>query len=287
MNRYPGKRLIIEDDEAVQSVLARGLKKVGHTVQVAACAEVAQELLKQQEYDVLLLDLQLPGKDGLSFLEEIRQQGHQEPVIIITGYADTPSVVKATKLDAWNCLEKPLDLQTVPRDRPPARAPARSPGGALPAGALSAGRFAPRGGGRLPHHPRHRVSSNPQEHRPVVHRAPAHLPRRARQAPPRAARIDRVADRRPSGLPNLPALRAHLPLNHRRLSERVPAGRLGQSGSTPSSPCTEPFLKNSAEPGNNQTHLLRIDPLFQLRLPCCGGMVIQKQKPWAVKDMKG
>lgn len=116
MNHFSGKILVIEDDEAVSSVQARGLRTVGHSVQVVPCAEVAQELLKQQEYDVLLLDLQLPGMDGLSFLEEIRQQGHQEQVIIVTGFADIASAVKATKLGASNYLQKPFELNEVRRE---------------------------------------------------------------------------------------------------------------------------------------------------------------------------
>ncbi len=103
--------LIVDDEEAVCWSLQRALGREGHSVSVAASAEQAFHLMSQQSPDVLILDVRLPGMDGLTALARIRQLVPDLPVIVVTAFGDLPTAVRAVEGGAFDYLAKPFDLQ--------------------------------------------------------------------------------------------------------------------------------------------------------------------------------
>ncbi len=102
--------LIVDDEEAVCWSLERALGREGHSVAVAASAEQAFALLARQRPDVMILDVRLPGMDGLTALTRIRQIVPDLPVIVVTAFGDLPTAVRAVEGGAFDYLAKPFDL---------------------------------------------------------------------------------------------------------------------------------------------------------------------------------
>ncbi len=104
--------LIVDDEAEIRESLASILNEEGYVVTTAATAGEAMELLRDAAYDVVLLDIWLPDRDGLDALSEIRQMEgmHVPEVVIISGHGTIEAAVKATKLGAYDFLEKPLSL---------------------------------------------------------------------------------------------------------------------------------------------------------------------------------
>jgi two-component system nitrogen regulation response regulator GlnG len=102
--------LIVDDEEAVCWSLQRALTREGHSVSVAASAEQAFPLLQRQRPDVLILDVRLPGMDGLTALGRIRERLPDLPVIVVTAFGDLPTAVQAVEGGAFDYLAKPFDL---------------------------------------------------------------------------------------------------------------------------------------------------------------------------------
>lgn len=101
--------LIIEDDHAVSKSLELILKAEGMVVDVAAQGEEGLEIGKIYEYDLILLDLQLPDIDGYEVLRRLRAARIDTPVLILSGYADTEKKVKGLGFGADDYLTKPFD----------------------------------------------------------------------------------------------------------------------------------------------------------------------------------
>jgi two-component system nitrogen regulation response regulator GlnG len=102
--------LVIDDEEAVCWALQRALTREGHHVAVAASAEEAFELAARQRPDVIILDVRLPGMDGLSALGRLRQLTHEAPIIVVTAFGNLTTAVKAVEGGAFDYLAKPFDL---------------------------------------------------------------------------------------------------------------------------------------------------------------------------------
>jgi two-component system nitrogen regulation response regulator GlnG len=103
--------LIVDDEEAVCWSLQRALQREGHSVAVAASAEQAFTQLARQRPDVMILDVRLPGMDGLTALARVRQTTPDLPVIVVTAFGDLPTAVRAVEGGAFDYLAKPFDLQ--------------------------------------------------------------------------------------------------------------------------------------------------------------------------------
>ena len=102
-------QLLIVDDEAnTLASLSRAFRLAGHEATVCDNAAKALELAKSQTYDLILSDVVMPGKDGLSLLEDLKQQGVTSPVVMMSGQAHIEMAVKATRLGALDFLEKPI-----------------------------------------------------------------------------------------------------------------------------------------------------------------------------------
>jgi two-component system response regulator HydG len=101
--------LIIDDDRAFRVGTGALLADEGYEVEAAASGNEGLERLRDDRYDMVLLDLRMEGRTGLSVLEELRQGGNDVPVLMLTGFATVDSAVAALKLGADDYLTKPCD----------------------------------------------------------------------------------------------------------------------------------------------------------------------------------
>jgi two-component system nitrogen regulation response regulator NtrX len=105
--------LIVDDDANTLASLARAFRLAGHEATVCDNAARALELVKSQPFDMMMSDVVMPGKDGLSLLEDMRGQGISLPVVMISGQANIEMAVRATRLGAIDFLEKPLSTDKL------------------------------------------------------------------------------------------------------------------------------------------------------------------------------
>ncbi|HZZ08737.1 MAG TPA: response regulator transcription factor [Candidatus Binataceae bacterium] len=105
----PAARLLVVEDEAkLAANLKRGLGEAGFAVDLAPNAEAARESLSHNGYDLMLLDLRLPGQDGLEFLAELRAAGAVLPVLILTARDSTDELVRGLDTGGDDYLTKPF-----------------------------------------------------------------------------------------------------------------------------------------------------------------------------------
>ena len=102
--------LIVEDEARVRTMLEQALKAMGYATTLAGSAEAAGKVLASRAFDILMLDLNLPGMNGIEFLEKIRRQHPELAVIILTGFGDLEAARKAIHLDVVDFLTKPCAL---------------------------------------------------------------------------------------------------------------------------------------------------------------------------------
>src|SRR5271169_2193535 len=104
--------LVVDDEADIRSSLEEILREEGYGVATAATAAEALVLVEDAPYDVVLLDIWLPDRDGLDMLADVRQMAleRRPEVVIISGHGTIETAVKATKLGAYDFLEKPLSL---------------------------------------------------------------------------------------------------------------------------------------------------------------------------------
>ena len=102
--------LVVDDDPAIRGVLRRALEGAGHAVQEAADAAEGLARLDPRVTDVVLLDINLPGLDGLEALERFREQAPVTAVIMVTGEATLANAMRAGQRGAYDFIEKPPDL---------------------------------------------------------------------------------------------------------------------------------------------------------------------------------
>jgi len=110
----PKAHLLIVDDEAnTLASLSRAFRLAGHEATVCDNAAKALELAKSQHFDLILSDVVMPGKDGLSLLEDLKAQEVPTPVVMMSGQAHIDMAVRATKLGALDFLEKPISTDKL------------------------------------------------------------------------------------------------------------------------------------------------------------------------------
>jgi two-component system nitrogen regulation response regulator NtrX len=103
--------LIVDDEPSIRESLQGVFGDEGYKTAAAGSGEASLELLRTKAFDVVLLDIWLPGMDGLQTLEKIRELENPPEVIIISGHGTIETAVRATKLGAFDFLEKPLSLE--------------------------------------------------------------------------------------------------------------------------------------------------------------------------------
>jgi two-component system nitrogen regulation response regulator NtrX len=103
--------LIVDDEAGVRSSLGGVLRDEGYVVDAVESGEACLEQVTKGVYELVLLDVWLPGIDGMTTLERLRERRIDVPVIMISGHASIESAVRATKLGAFDFIEKPLSLE--------------------------------------------------------------------------------------------------------------------------------------------------------------------------------
>lgn len=107
------KVLVVDDEPAILSTLKLGLEKVGHEVSTAERAKAAVDAIRDDNFDVAVLDVMLPDGSGLDVLQRIREIDEQLPVIFVTGRDDSDTAIEAMKRGALDYLVKPLGLAEI------------------------------------------------------------------------------------------------------------------------------------------------------------------------------
>src|SRR6202451_458510 len=103
--------LIVDDEEGIRHSLSSILAEEGYDVEAVPSGEECLTRLAGGHFDVVLLDIWLPNMDGIETLERMRQVGHFPMVVMISGHGNIETAVRATKLGAFDFVEKPLSLE--------------------------------------------------------------------------------------------------------------------------------------------------------------------------------
>jgi DNA-binding response OmpR family regulator len=105
--------LVVEDEKKIASLLRRGLREQGFTVDVLENGIEAFEQASTQPYDSIVLDIMLPGRDGLSVLRQLRENGILTPVLLLTARGEVNERVEGLNLGADDYLSKPFSMDEV------------------------------------------------------------------------------------------------------------------------------------------------------------------------------
>jgi two-component system copper resistance phosphate regulon response regulator CusR len=100
--------LLIEDEKKTAAFIAKGLTEAGYTVEVARDGEAGLQLALEKRFDVLLIDVMLPKKDGWTVVDELRAKGVHRPILFLTARDSVPDRVKGLELGADDYLVKPF-----------------------------------------------------------------------------------------------------------------------------------------------------------------------------------
>ena len=103
--------LVVDDEESICWALGRLAREEGHQVQVASSAEDAFELARQGHFDLVLLDVRLPGVDGLSAMARLQELAPGAPIVVMTAFGSLGTAVEAIRNGAFDYLTKPFDLE--------------------------------------------------------------------------------------------------------------------------------------------------------------------------------
>ena len=105
--------LVVDDEPGMLSFIERALSPRFARVDCAANAEMGQTLVNKNHYDIIVLDISLPGKTGLNWLQDLRASGFVGDVILITGYADMETAISALRAGAQDFLQKPFRIDQL------------------------------------------------------------------------------------------------------------------------------------------------------------------------------
>lgn len=102
--------LLVEDDGTLATTLQRALREEGYAVDWLSDGEIADEVLATQDYDLVILDVSLPGLDGLGVLKHLRERGSKTPVLVLTARDRLDDRVTGLDLGADDYMTKPFEL---------------------------------------------------------------------------------------------------------------------------------------------------------------------------------
>lgn len=102
--------LVVEDEPQMAAFIARGLREEEYTVEIAGDGAEALSLIERSDFDLILLDLQIPVKDGITVCREVRAQSLRVPILMLTALADATDVVNGLNCGADDYLPKPFDF---------------------------------------------------------------------------------------------------------------------------------------------------------------------------------
>lgn len=105
--------LLVDDDTALREVLSKALTKRGYNVSSAADIDIAEALAKETDFELAIVDLNMPGGSGLILIPKLCSLHPNIRIVVLTGYASINTAVEAIKLGAINYLTKPADTDEI------------------------------------------------------------------------------------------------------------------------------------------------------------------------------
>ena len=105
----PARILVIDDEEAIRKSLRMVLEYEGYELIEAASGPEGLETLKREAPDAILLDIKMPGMDGMEVLQQARSRDAHTPILMISGHGTTSTAVEAIKRGATDFLDKPFE----------------------------------------------------------------------------------------------------------------------------------------------------------------------------------
>jgi two-component system nitrogen regulation response regulator NtrX len=105
--------LVVDDEAAIRASLKQTLEYEGYDVMEAATGEEGIKLIEREAPDLVFLDIKMPGMDGLEVLHKLRHLVETTPIVVISGHADITTAVDATRLGAFDFIEKPFTTERV------------------------------------------------------------------------------------------------------------------------------------------------------------------------------
>ncbi len=113
MSEHKAHILITDDEKSIRNTLEEILQYENYEVSTAESGQEAVDFVNTNEIDLLFLDIKMQGMDGLETLKKLRENGYEFPVIMISGHGTIEIAVEATKMGAYDFLEKPPDLNRL------------------------------------------------------------------------------------------------------------------------------------------------------------------------------
>lgn len=107
------KVLVVEDEKKIASFVKKGLAEAGFTVDLARDGNEGLHLASEQSYDAIVLDIMLPGRDGLSILRELRQKKNAVPVLLVTARSGLDERIEGLNLGADDYITKPFYVEEL------------------------------------------------------------------------------------------------------------------------------------------------------------------------------
>lgn len=108
----PAHLLVVDDDDRIRDLVRRYLQKAGHRITTARNAEGARRFMATFDFDLIILDIMMPGDDGLTLLKELRAR-RQTPVILLTAKGDSEDRIEGLKAGADDYLPKPFEPEEL------------------------------------------------------------------------------------------------------------------------------------------------------------------------------
>jgi two-component system phosphate regulon response regulator OmpR len=105
--------IVIDDDDRIRDLLKRYLTRQGHAVTTAPDAAAARKLFQTFSFDLAILDIMMPGEDGLSLLKALREEGNQTPVLLLTARGQADDRIEGLRLGADDYLPKPFEPEEL------------------------------------------------------------------------------------------------------------------------------------------------------------------------------
>lgn len=105
--------LVVDDEKNVRFTVAHALRSDGYTVDSAGSGTEGLDRTAGTRYDLILVDLRMPGMTGIDMLRELRRRDPRMPAVIITAYGVPQQLVEAAELGAIDCIHKPFSIQTI------------------------------------------------------------------------------------------------------------------------------------------------------------------------------
>ncbi len=109
----PIQILLVDDEESIRRLVEKEIGSIRRIVRTAGSGKQAFELVRQQQFDVILLDVRLPDADGMELMEQFREAIPDVEVILITGHGNIDSAVEAMKMGAYDYIPKPFTLERL------------------------------------------------------------------------------------------------------------------------------------------------------------------------------